>query len=212
MKRILIGGGLAAFTALSIVWFGLDTPDSEQQSTLRIPSATRASAPTPDPQTHPLPNTPKNSPTTRPDLLAYEEYQRLFQLSDAIREYLDSRDSLTDTEQAYREVELERQLNRLEADKKVTASEALALRLALIEPDDEQAKAKGLALIEQYDRERQERLAAIRANPDPEFRSYKAREAEIVKEVLAMDHYPDGLSREEYLARRLAEARQDAYQ
>ncbi|GGX63193.1 hypothetical protein [Saccharospirillum salsuginis] len=211
MKRIWIGSGLAALTAVSIGWYGLDANTNDAPPASHTPPTSLRSSPESALSTQGSDSTSSTQTQNQRAFLAYEEYRRLFRVSDAVREYLDTRDALTPSEQDYREVELRRQLNQLEAENKLSAGEALALRLALIERDDAQAKADGLALIERYDRERKARLAAFRANPDPEFQNYKTREAEIVREVMAMEHYPDGLTRNEYLARRLAEARQAAY-
>ena len=49
------------------------------------------------------------------------------------------------------------------------------------------------------------------ANRTPEHKSYKEREAEIVREVMQMDSYPDGLTRSEYLRQRLDEVRREIY-
>jgi hypothetical protein len=68
--------------------------------------------------------------------------------------------------------------------------------------------AQLLALQQRYRDETQLRLAAAQALPDPQFESYKVRESQIVNEVMAMETIPDGLSRDEYLRRRLQSARE----
>ena len=211
MKRIWIGGGLAVLTAISVGWHGLDKKSNGAPPASHRSSTSSGSAPESAPPTELSDSTSPPQPRVQRAFQAYDEYRRLFRVSDAVREYLDTRDALTPSEREYREVELRRQLDQLEAENRLSAGEALALKLALIARDDEPAKAEGLALIERYDRERKARLAAFRANPDPEFQNYKTREAEIVREVMAMEHYPDGLTRNEYLAQRLAGARQAAY-
>lgn len=212
MRHIWMSGGLAVITAVSVGWYWPETDKGVAEPTTDLPSGAQAALPeVPTEIESPLPA--QDAPTaSRKAFQAYEEYERVFQVSNAIREFLDSRHDLTDTERQYRSVELQRQLNQLEATDKVSDAEALVLRLALIEDTDAAAKAEGLALLDAYQREREARLAAYRANPDPAFRDYKTREAEIVQEVMAMEHYPNGLSRDAYLAKRLAEARQQAYQ
>lgn len=213
MKRIW-AGGLTILAAAGWYWSAADrepTPPvpTAESRVLSSGAALTSRAGTPD--ATPRLDIPPDRAKAQAEFLAYDEYRRLFQLSDAIREFMDTRDALTESERSIRQVELQRQLNRLEDENKVTMTEALALRLALVDDDDDQAKAESLVLIERYERERQARLAAYRNNPDPEFRSYKTLEAEIIREIMAMDRFPNGLTRDEYLAQRLAEARQNAY-
>jgi hypothetical protein len=49
---------------------------------------------------------------------------------------------------------------------------------------------------------------AAQQQRDAQFQQYKAREAQIVSEVLAMTSYPNGMSRDDYLRLRLQEARE----
>jgi hypothetical protein len=64
------------------------------------------------------------------------------------------------------------------------------------------------ALQDHYRQQGVRKQAEWEARVDPEFELYKAREREIVAEVMAMTTIPDGLSRAEYLRRRLQSARE----
>ena len=46
------------------------------------------------------------------------------------------------------------------------------------------------------------------AQSDPMFQLYKVRESQVVAEVMSLQTIPDGLSREEYLRRRLQAERE----
>jgi hypothetical protein len=106
---------------------------------------------------------------------------------------------------------LEQELTRLEQAGGLFAGETLLIRAGLIRetvPAGAQQDAQLRALRARYRVETQRRVASAQARPDPQFGSYKVREREIVDEVMAMATIPDGLSRDEYLRRRLQSARE----
>jgi len=107
--------------------------------------------------------------------------------------------------------QLEQELTRLEQAGGLSAGETLVIRAGLIQetvPAGAQRDAQLQALEERYRAETQRRVATAQAHPDPQFGSYKVRESEIVNEVMAMETIPEGLSRDEYLRRRLQSARE----
>lgn len=107
--------------------------------------------------------------------------------------------------------QLEQELTRLEQAGGLSAGETLLIRAGLIRetvPAGAQQDAQLQALQQRYRAETQLRVAAAQAHPDPQFGSYKVRESEIVNEVMAMETIPDGLTRDEYLRRRLQSARE----
>jgi len=107
--------------------------------------------------------------------------------------------------------QLEQELTRLEQAGGLSAGETLLMRVGLIRetvPAGAQQDAQLQALQERYRAETQRRVATAQARPDPQFGYYKVRESEIVNEVMAMETIPDGLSRDEYLRRRLQSARE----
>jgi hypothetical protein len=107
--------------------------------------------------------------------------------------------------------QLEQELTRLEQAGGLSAGETLLIRAGLIRetvPAGAQQDAQLQALQQRYRAETQLRVAAALAHPDPQFGSYKVRESEIVNEVMAMETIPDGLTRDEYLRRRLQSARE----
>ncbi|MEX2963773.1 hypothetical protein [Microbulbifer sp. TYP-18] len=106
-------------------------------------------------------------------------------------------------------------IETIEAEGRVMAYEALALKLAWLERNSadkaafEQAAAE---LVEGYREKSQRHTAEYDPYKEvPGFAEYKQREVEIVKEVQQMTSFPDGMSRQEYLRQRLQEARKKAY-
>ena len=94
----------------------------------------------------------------------------------------------------------------------ISAGEALFLELAWLnqtETDTDVLKEKAARLIENS----VQASAAQRQDPtdDPQFQEYKTLEAELVKEVMTMEQFPDEQSRSRYLAMKLQELREKVY-
>lgn len=109
-----------------------------------------------------------------------------------------------------REVEVREQAGELSGD------EAVLIRIGLIQAavvDDNERVRQAQAVVDRYQKQVKENEARIAAKLQREVRQrqYKAREAEIVAEVLAMSTFPGGLSRDEYLRLRLREAHSAIY-
>jgi len=131
--------------------------------------------------------------------------------NEQAREFFASAAQMDAEDRVHEAQRLEQELTRLEQAGGLSAGETLLIRAGLIRetvPDGAQRDAQLQALQQRYRTETQLRLAAAQARPDPQFESYKARETEIVNEVMAMETIPDGLSRDEYLRRRLQSARE----
>lgn len=103
---------------------------------------------------------------------------------------------------------IEAEIGRYEREHHLSAGEAMNLRLGLIEvsglPDAERAERMA-AIVTAYGRdgERREAQWAAQQRSDAAFAQYKSREQAIVADVVAMARIPDGLTRDEYLRRRL---------
>lgn len=74
--------------------------------------------------------------------------------------------------------------------------------------DEQQQIEQIRALRERYEADAQRRNAQAAEQADPMFQLYKVRESQIVAEVMALQTIPDGLSRDEYLRRRLQAERE----
>ncbi|WP_444929571.1 hypothetical protein ACJJIF_17485 [Microbulbifer sp. SSSA002] len=106
-------------------------------------------------------------------------------------------------------------IEKIEREARVSASEALSMKLAWLEkntPDRTEFIRRAEALFNVY---RDKAQIAIRdydpAAEEPGFSSYKAMERSIVEEVQQMTSFPEGMSKDEYLRKRLQEARESVY-
>ena len=107
--------------------------------------------------------------------------------------------------------EIARELSRIEQAGGLSTGETFLIRAGLIQAtvaDEQQQKEQISALRERYEAEAQRRSAQAPEQADPMFELYKVREGQIVAEVMAMETIPDGLSRDEYLRRRLQAERE----
>jgi hypothetical protein len=119
-------------------------------------------------------------------------------------------------ERSERAVALTRQIDAYEAVGGLSAGEAVLLRTAVVRAtiDDPARQAEEVAAIaDRYRTHADRRMAAFAAQQanDPRFQAYKAREAQVVAEVMAMTSVPAGLTRDQYLRQRLQQERERAY-
>ena len=150
---------------------------------------------------------------TTPQAQAHRERQRFE--TDA-KDFFARAPSLRAVERSERADALTRQIDRYEAAGGLSAGEAVLLRTALIKATVDDPAEQAAAVAEMADRYRahaDQRMAAFAAQQrnDPRFQSYKAREVQVVSEVMAMTSVPAGLTRDQYLRQRLQEERERAY-
>jgi hypothetical protein len=109
---------------------------------------------------------------------------------------------------------LREQVRQYAAGRYLAGGEAMMLEMALTRSgiDDPAERDDRIADIAARYRVEAEQAAQERASsPDPRFLDYKAREKEIVAQVMAMREIPGGIDRDEYLRRQLQTAREQAY-
>lgn len=162
---------------------------------------------------NPVPTSPEPDPAevtsnaiSNDDPIDAEDRARF---TEEAREFFAQAPALSNEEARRRADLLGQELSRIERAGGMSAGETFLLRVGLIraaEPDERRQAEQIRALKERYEIERRERTAG--AQPDPMFQLYKVREREIIDEVMALQTIPGGLSREEYLRRRLQEARE----
>jgi hypothetical protein len=131
--------------------------------------------------------------------------------NEQAREFFAQAPALSPEEARRRADLLSQELSRIEQAGGMSAGETFLLRVGLIhaaEPDEQQQAAQIRALKERYEIDSRQRTAQAAGQADPMFQLYKVREGEIVAEVMSLQTIPDGLSREEYLRRRLQAARE----
>lgn len=131
--------------------------------------------------------------------------------NERAREFFAQAPGLSPEEAGQRASELSRELSRIEQAGGLSAGETFLLRAGLIRStvaDEQQQITQIRALKERYETEARQRNALAAAQSDPMFEVYKVREAQIVAETLSLQDIPNGLSRDEYLRRRLQAERE----
>lgn len=203
LRLLHIGLGLAIVATVAIVVSVRIKQDAvsraAQAQDATVPTA---AAPAADPG---LASTPEAR--AYQDRLAFERQTRTF-LRDA--------PNLDDKTRIKRAQALSREIDRREQARELSAGEAVMIRIGLIHAavqDEAQRISQSQEVIDRYRQQTAERQAAFSAQQqkDARFQAYKAAETRIVSEVLAMQSYPGGLSREDYLRLRLQEARETIY-
>lgn len=153
------------------------------------------------------------APSATPQARAFRERQSF---EREIKRFFADTDRLGAVTRGERARAYSARIDAYERDAQMSAGEAFLLRAALIDATavDEEDRARRLAdLAARYRADATRREAAWAANlaRNPSFRDYKAQEEAIVAEVSAMTAIPDGLTHDEYLRRRLQQARENAY-
>ena len=201
MKKLLTLLVPLVVLVVAVLWWKNDTSEAAPTTAagIAVPADTPSSAPvslqaTPQAQTH-------------------RERQRF---EAEAKDFFARAPSLRAVERSERADALSRQIDRYEAIGGLSAGEAVLLRTALVKAtvDDPAQQAAEVAVIaDRYRARADQRMAAFAAQQagDPRFQSYKAREAQVVAEVMASTTIPAGLTRDQYLRQRLQEERERAY-
>jgi hypothetical protein len=207
-----VSASLAAAAAANLVaggvWLarrGAAPPGPTPEFAVESPrAATHPSAPSAEPE--PLPDLASGG---TPELARHHE---AIAFSDAVRAFFDGYRELGEVERAARAEDLLARIEARERDGLLLAQEALVLRLGVLRAtvdDPAVLDSESRRVVEDYQR-RAEQAAANRV-PDPRDAQYQTRQAEIAREVMALDDIPGGVSREQYLRERLRELRIDVY-
>jgi hypothetical protein len=156
---------------------------------------------------------PASSGTSAPTQprAARDRHQERNAFTGEVRDFFDSADDLSDREREVRAAALRERIEERERGGALLPQEALLLKLALLRittDDPAVLDHEGRSLVESYQEAQAERVPVP---PDPRLELYKRRESEVVREVLALDEIPGGLTRNEYLRRRLRELRSEVY-
>lgn len=178
---------------------------------LRQASVTQAIA-RPDPVVAPQAQ-PDTAMASTPEARAY---QSRLAFERHARSFLRDAPAMDDRTRIQRAQALSREIDRREQARELSADEAVMLRIGLIHAavkDDRERVRQAQEVVDRYRKQTAERQAAFLAKQrrDAQFQAYKAAEARIVSEVLAMSSYPNGMSRDDYLRLRLQEARETIY-
>ena len=206
---LLIGAGIAAGAVGA--WLGRTDPSEPMRATAQVTQNAETPSQAPvrmvEPQV-PVKERPPARPATDPRVQKFQQRERF---ENEVREFFARAPALSPQERVARAQTIAQEITRYEAAGEVAAAEALTLRAALIRETttDPAEQLEAIAALQEHYREDGARKQAEwEARADPEFELYKAREREIVAEVMAMTTIPDGLTRDEYLRRRLQRARE----
>ncbi len=156
---------------------------------------------------------PNAALASTPEARAYLSRQAFEQET---RSFLRDAPNLSDGTRNARALALSREIGRREQTLELSAGEAVMLRIGLIQAavkDDSERMRQAQMLIKRYRElgEARQRAFLAQQRRDAQFQDYKAREARIVSEILTMEYYPGGMSRDDYLRQRLQEARVAIY-
>jgi hypothetical protein len=209
-RNSLIVAGVAA--AAAIVWF-MRPAEQQQPAQSSVDAIERELTPSQAPTRAAEPGVPENErPQSRPTVdPRVQKFQQRERFQQEVREFFARAPALPAEERAARARDIARAITHYEAEGEIAAAEALTLRSGLVretvaDPVEQLVAIRGLQEHYQQQGERKQEEWETRADPDLEL--YKAREREIVDEVMAMTTIPDGLTRDEYLRRRLQSARE----
>lgn len=206
IKLIHIGLVIAAVLTLSMLLSARHRKAAVIESLAQPAATTTAPAALPtDPRQAAL----EASPEAQADRSrqAFEQQARAF-LRDAPK--------LDENTRIERARALSREIDRREQARELSASDAVVLRIGLIQAavvDESERVRQSQEIVDRYRQQKTAQQAALQEQQrrDAQFQRYKTRETQIVSEVLAMTSYPDGMSRDDYLRVRLQEARQAIY-
>ncbi|MFA0810530.1 hypothetical protein [Microbulbifer epialgicus] len=152
-----------------------------------------------------LENTEVKELLNHPRVKAYLDQE---QLKQALQDYFADLGNLS-SEEAWSAIE------KVERENRVTGYEALSLKLAWLEKNsinETEFKQRAEELFNNY----REKAQSVINRYDPHkqvpgFSTYKDLERSIVEEVQQMTSFPNGMSKHEYLRKRLQEARETVY-
>ncbi|WP_161812158.1 hypothetical protein [Steroidobacter agaridevorans] len=154
---------------------------------------------------------PADAPTHAGKSASSVDVQARARFNEQAREFFAQAPALSPEEARQRAADLSQELSRIEQSGGLSAGETFLLRAGLIRytvADEQQQITQIRALKERYAAAARQRTALSTAQSDPMFQLYKVRESQIVAETLSLQTIPDGLSRDEYLRRRLQTERE----
>lgn len=205
---------LGLLVAAALFWLRGASPLPPQSP---VPQATTMAVAREKPETTIAVSAPAEpAPSATAALLETPEVQRWQQrqaFDASVRDFFATATTLDPAERQRRAERIEQGIADYESLRQLSAGEASNLRLGLIQASeaDEGRRAERMAEVRlryQLDAQRREAQWAQQQAADPGFARYKERERVVVAEVMALTTIPQGLSREEYLRRRLQAERE----
>lgn len=141
---------------------------------------------------------------------AYDAYMDELALGDRVAQFIANRDRMSADERQREADALLSRVAALEAEDRLIKAQSVYLKAAIYDAlDPHEGETARRALLESLAGEPQ-------SDPDPyaddaRYKELKRREKEIINEVLSSSHFPDGMTREEYLERELSALSRELY-
>jgi hypothetical protein len=176
-----------------------------------IPSEAGANQDAPDSSPAPAPT---GAPATASENASPVDVQERARFNERAKQFFAQAPALSPEEARQRADDLSQELSRIEQAGGLSAGETFLIRAGLIGytvADEQEQVAQIRALKERYEADARQRNAQASAQSDPMFQLYKVRENQIVSETLSLQSIPNGLSRDEYLRRRLQAEREQLF-
>lgn len=154
---------------------------------------------------------PAEAPANASESARPVDIQERARFNERAREFFAQAPALSPAEARQRAEDLSQELSRIEQAGGLSAGETFLIRAGLIRAtvaDEQQQMAQIRALKDRYEADARQRNAVASGQSDPMFDLYKVREGQIVAEVMSLSTIPNGLTREEYLRRRLQTERE----
>ncbi|BBM00740.1 hypothetical protein [Microbulbifer sp. GL-2] len=209
MKKLILLAGAVTLAVVGIDHYDIDVQASAAKVRQFITPITENSELAQDiaeriPWSH-LENAEMEELLSHPRVKAYLDQE---QAKQALKDYFADLGNLS-SEQAWDAIE------QVENENRVTGYEALSLKLAWLEKNsinEADFKQRAEALFNIYRDQAQSVISRYDPHTEvPGFSTYKDLERSIVEEVQQMSSFPDGMSKHEYLRKRLQEARETVY-
>ena len=184
---------------------------TQSTDTYEIPS--EAGANQDSPASSPAP-APTGAPATASENASPVDVQERARFNERAKQFFAQAPALSPEEARQRADDLSQELSRIEQAGGLSAGETFLIRAGLIGytvADEQEQVAQIRALKERYEADARQRNAQASAQSDPMFQLYKVRENQIVSETLSLQSIPNGLSRDEYLRRRLQAEREQLF-
>lgn len=159
------------------------------------------------------PETAVAATTALLDTPEVRRWQQRQAFDDSVRDFFATAAALDPPQRRLRAERIAQGIDEYETLRQLSAGEASNLRLGLIqatEPDEVRRaeRMEEITLRYRLDAQRREAQWAQQQAADAGFARYKERERIVVAEVMALTTIPQGLSRDEYLRRRLQAERE----
>lgn len=204
IPALLVLGAIGAYW-----WLHQPAPTTRTAAAAGVPSATAAvSAHQPLAVTSPPAGSAASPPPldmSDPNIQAWQAQQ---DFKNRITAFFNEAKTFPAVRRRSEAAELTEQVKTYESEKRLTAAEAMMLRVELIRAsvDDEQEQTRQIQTLNDQYRQAYDQSQA-QATSDPRMQDYKQREREIVQRVMGMTQFPDGMDRDAYLRQQLQQAR-----